>query len=138
MRKLALSLALVLPSLSSSFVAAQAADSSYTLKVEAPPAKKGQKSVAHIHITPGAGFHMNKEFPTSLSLSPPDGVTLDKQKLGIKDAAKWEETEGAFDVAYTAAGPGKKVVTGELKFAVCSANSCDPKKSPVRFEIDVK
>ena len=29
---------------------------------------------------------------------------------------------GEFDVAYTAAEAGKKVVTGEIKFAVCSAN----------------
>jgi hypothetical protein len=112
---------------------------SYVLKVEAPPAKKGQKSIAKIHITPGAGFHMNKEYPTSLVLSSvPSGVTVDKMKLTMKDAAKWEETEGEFDVAYTAAEAGKKVVTGEIKFAVCSATTCDPKKSNVSFEIDVK
>ena len=39
------------------------ADSAYVLKVEAPAAKKGQKAVAKVHITPGAGFHMNKEYP---------------------------------------------------------------------------
>jgi hypothetical protein len=113
--------------------------SSYLLKVEAPPAKKGQKSVAKIRITPGAGFHMNKEYPTSLVLSTvPAGVTVDKMKQTMKDAAKWEEAGGEFDVAYTAAAAGKQIVSGEIKFAVCSANSCDPKKSKVSFEIDVK
>jgi hypothetical protein len=112
---------------------------SYVLKVEAPPAKKGQKSVAKIRITPGAGYHMNKEYPTSLVLSTvPAGVTVDKMKQTMKDAAKWEEAGGEFDVAYTAAAPGKQVVSGEIKFAVCSANTCDPKKSNVSFEIDVK
>jgi hypothetical protein len=113
-------------------------DVSYVLKVDAPAAKKGERAVAHLKITPGAGFHMNKEYPTSLALSPPDGVTLDKSKLTAKDAAKFDEAQAQFDVAYTAAKPGKQTVTGELKFAVCSANSCDPKKSVVRFEIDVK
>jgi hypothetical protein len=113
--------------------------SSYVLKVEAPPAKKGQKSIAKIHITPGAGYHMNKEYPTSLVLSTvPAGVTVDKLKWTMKDAAKWEEAEGEFDVAYTAAEAGKKTVSGEIKFAVCSATTCDPKKSNVSFEIDVK
>jgi hypothetical protein len=113
--------------------------SSYLLKVEAPPAKKGQKSVAKIRITPGAGFHMNKEYPTSLVLSTvPAGVTVDKMKQTMKDAAKWEEAGGEFDVAYTAAAAGKQIVSGEIKFAVCSANTCDPKKSNVSFEIDVK
>ena len=115
-----------------------AADTAFAVKVEAPPAKKGQKAVAKIHVTPGAGFHINKEYPTSLALTPPAGVTLDKAKLNAKDAAAWTEKAGEFDVAYTASKPGKQTVTGELKFALCSANSCDPKKSAVSFDIDVK
>ena len=122
-------------------VAAQegSTQASYVLKVEAPPAKKGQKSVAKVKITPAAGYHMNKEYPTSLVLSSvPAGVLVDKMKMTAKDAAKWEEAEGEFDVAYTANEAGKKTVSGEIKFAVCSANTCDPKKSNVSFEIDVK
>jgi hypothetical protein len=116
-----------------------AQETSYTLKVDAPAAKKGQKAVAKIKITPGSGYHMNKEYPTSLTLNGvPAGVTVDKTKFTGKDAAKWEEQGGEFDVGYTAAAAGKKVVTGELKFAVCSATTCDPKKSAVSFEIDVK
>lgn len=115
------------------------ADAAYVLKVEAVPAKKGQKSVAKVKITPGAGYHMNKEYPTSLVLSTvPAGVTVDKMKQTMKDAAKWEETGGEFDIAYTAAETGKKTVSGEIKFAVCSANTCDPKKSSISFDIDVK
>src|SRR3954453_1536578 len=71
------------------------AGASYVLKVEAPPAKKGQKSVAKVKITPAAGYHMNKEYPTSLVLSSvPSGVMVDKMKWTMKDAAKWEEAEG--------------------------------------------
>lgn len=115
------------------------ADAAYVLKVEAAPAKKGQKAVAKVKITPGAGYHMNKEYPTSLVLSTvPAGVTVDKPKQTLKDAAKWEEAGGEFDIAYTAAAAGKKTVSGEIKFAVCSANTCDPKKSTVSFDIDVK
>jgi hypothetical protein len=115
------------------------AGAAYVLKVDAPPAKKGQKTVANVKITPAAGYHMNKEYPTSLVLnSVPAGVMVDKMKWTMKDAAKWEETEGEFDIAYTAADAGKKTVSGEIKFAVCSANTCDPKKSNVSFEIDVK
>ena len=119
--------------------AERATMSSYVLKVDAPPAKKGQKAVAKVKITPGSGYHMNKEYPTSLVLSSvPAGVLVDKMKMTAKDAAKWEEAEGEFDVAYTANEAGKKTVSGEIKFAVCSANTCDPKKSNVSFEIDVK
>jgi len=112
---------------------------SYVLKVETPPAKKGQKSVAKVKITPAAGYHMNKEYPTSLVLTTvPSGVMVDQMKQTMKDAKKWEEAEGEFDVAYTSSEAGKKTVSGEIKFAVCSATTCDPKKSNVSFEIDVK
>ena len=114
-------------------------EAAYVLKVEAPPAKKGQKAVAKVHITPASGYHMNKEYPTSLVLnSVPSGVMVDKMKWTMKDAARWDESEGEFDIGYTAAQPGKKTVSGEIKFAVCSATTCDPKKSNVSFEIDVK
>lgn len=115
------------------------AEAGYVLKIDAPTTKAGQKAVARVHITPGAGYHMNKEYPTSLVFTTvPAGVLVDKMKLTAKDAAKFEEAGAEFDVAYTAAQPGKKVVSGELKFAVCSATTCDPKKSNVSFEIDVK
>jgi hypothetical protein len=103
-----------------------------------PTAKKGQRTIVKVHLTPAAGYHMNKDFPTSLALVPPQGVTLEKQKLTKADAARWEEAGGDFDVALTAADPGSKTVTGELKFAVCTATSCDPKKENVSFTVVVK
>jgi hypothetical protein len=114
------------------------ADASYVLKIDSPPAKKGQKAVAKIKITPGSGYHVNKEFPTTVALNAPAGITLEKSKLTAKDATKLEEQAAEFDIAYTAAQPGKKTVTGEIKFAVCSPTSCDPKKSPLSFDVDVK
>jgi hypothetical protein len=114
------------------------ADAAYTVKVEAPPVKKAEKAKARIHITPGAGFHMNKEYPTSIALTPPAGVTLEKPKLTAKDAAKFEEAGADFDVVFTASDVGKKDFTGELKFAVCSANSCDPKREKIAFTVEVK
>jgi hypothetical protein len=118
---------------------AYAADPSYSLKLDVPTAaKKGQRTVVKLHVVPGTGYHMNKDFPTALTLVPPAGLTLEKPKQLGKDAAKLEEAGADFDVAFTAADAGSKVVTGELKFAVCSANSCDPKKETVRFTVTVQ
>jgi hypothetical protein len=117
---------------------AQAADPSYSLKLDVPAAKKGQRAVVKVHVVPGAGYHMNKEFPTALTLVPPAGLVIEKPKQLAKDAAKLEEAGADFDVVLTAADAGAKVVTGELKFAVCSATSCDPKKEAVRFTVNVQ
>jgi hypothetical protein len=127
--------------LASTFVAATAfADAAYTVKVEAPsaPVKKAEKAKARIHITPGSGYHMNKDYPTSITVAPPAGVTLEKAKLTAKDAAKFEDAGADFDVVFTAADAGKKDFTGEIKFAVCSANSCDPKREKLAFSVEVK
>jgi hypothetical protein len=113
------------------------ADPAYALKIDTPPAKKAQKAVVKIHIQPGAGFHVNKDYPTNLTVSAPSTVALEKPKQTAKDAVKLAEEGADFDVSYTANEPGKQTFTGELKFAVCSANSCDPKKEKISFTVDV-
>jgi hypothetical protein len=117
---------------------ALAEDTSFVVKVEAPSAKKAHKGVAKVHIAPGAGYHVNKDYPTSVSVVAPDGVVVDKPKQTAKDAVKLEEAGADFEVAYTPSDTGKKVFSGELKFAVCSAHSCDPKKAPLSFTVEVK
>jgi hypothetical protein len=111
------------------------ADSSFSVKVEAPAAQKAHKATAKIHITPGPGFHVNKEYPSSVKVVVPSGVTMDKDKLS---PSKVEEAGLDFEVGYLPNEAGKKTFTGEMKFAVCSANSCDPKKEALNFTIDVK
>ena len=81
---------------------------------------------------------MNKDYPTNLSVVAPAGATVDKPKQGAKDAVKFAEEGADFDVAYTCNEAGKQTFTGELKFAVCSASSCDPKKEKLSFTVDVK
>jgi hypothetical protein len=114
------------------------ADNAFTVTVETPAAKKAQKGTARIKIAPGAGFHMNKDYPTSVSVVAPTGVTVEKPKQSKAEAVRFEETGAEFEVAYTASDAGKKTFSGELKFAVCSANSCDPKRAPLSFTVDVK
>lgn len=68
MRKLLLSSLLI-----SCTTSVALADSSYNLKIDAPPAKKAQKAVVKIHVTPGAGFHVNKDYPAKLKVDAPAG-----------------------------------------------------------------
>jgi hypothetical protein len=53
-------------------------------------------------------------------------------------AVKLEEGGAEFDVAFTSADAGKKTFSGEFKFAVCSASTCDPKKEKLSFTVEVK
>ncbi|HZS39916.1 MAG TPA: hypothetical protein VFF06_23950 [Polyangia bacterium] len=115
------------------------ADAAYSVTLATPPGKKAQKGVVKIHVSPGAGYHVNKEYPTAMSLSAvPAGVSVEKLKLTGKDAVKLDESGIEFEVAYTSTDAGKKVFTGDLRFAVCSASSCDPKHESLNFTVDVK
>jgi len=114
------------------------AGSNYTLSVQAPAAKTSVNSVAKIKVVPTGEFHMNLDFPTKLTINAPDGVTLEKAKQAKSDAVKLDKDSAEFDVAFTASSAGKKSFTGEMKFAVCTADNCSPQTSPVAFTVDVK
>jgi hypothetical protein len=109
----------------------------YTITIAPVAAHAGQPAKARVVFTAAAGYHINKEFPTSLKLTPPDGISVKKQQLAKGDA-KLSEGEGSFEVELTAAAPGKKVVPGDLRFAVCSASNCNPQRAAVMLPVEVK
>src|SRR5436190_22312300 len=102
------------------FAGSATAADNYDLKVNAPAAKAKAKGVAKITLTPKGKYHLNTDYPAKLSVTGSDGLTVEKAKLTKADAAKFDEHSAEFDVAYTAASPGKKTITGELKFAYCA------------------
>jgi hypothetical protein len=119
-------------------VSTAAAASNYKLNVSAAPAKVSAKGSATISVEPTDGFKMNLEYPTKVNLKAPDGVTLEKVKLTAKDAAKLDKTGAVFNVAFTATEAGKKTVTGEIKFAVCTDDECVPKTEAISFVVDAQ
>lgn len=109
----------------------------YTVTVAPVSASKGQPAQAAVVIKAGAGYHINEEFPTKLSLKPVAGVQLAKADLSKSDA-KLSKNEGRFDVTLTATETGKKTVSGELRFAVCTESTCEPQSTQIRIEVSVK
>ena len=90
---------------------ANAADSSFSLKYEVPVVKKGQRSIVKVHLVPGSGFHVNKDFPTSLVIAPPVGIAVEKPRQAGKDATLLGEAGADFEVALIASEAGSKLVT---------------------------
>ena len=116
---------------------APAAAKSFTLTVLAPAAKIGAAAGAKVEVKPMKGYHINKDYPTSLKITAPAGVDVPKPKLSKADGTV-TETGAAFDVAFTAREAGTKSFTGTLSFAVCTDTTCDPQRLPVSFTVDVK
>jgi hypothetical protein len=108
--------------------------------VVTPPdgAAAGAASAASVTLSPTTGYHLNKEYPTSLKVTAPDGVTCDKADQKVEDAKKFEEQGAEFAVACTAAAPGEKQFIATFKFAVCTATTCDPKTEKLAWNVAVK
>ena len=111
-------------------------DSSFNLQIASPePGKAGAEVVAHVTVTPGAGYHVNQDFPTKLVVTPPDGVKVAKAEQHKEDAAELTTTKLQFDVKLTADKAGSYKVPATFKFAVCTESSCDPKKREIAFDL---
>ena len=116
------------------------------LAIEPPPeAKAGAEAVAKITVTPGAGFHVNTEYPTKLTLTSPQGVTLAKAQFvaGGHDKAKGDadaldEKQLAFAIKLTPATTGSYTINGDFKFAVCDASQCLPKRETIAITVAAK
>ncbi|HEY4055885.1 MAG TPA: hypothetical protein VGM39_04725 [Kofleriaceae bacterium] len=116
-----------------------------TLAIDVPAdAKAGAEVEAKILVTPGSGYHINKEFPIKLALTKADGVALAKEQLTAGgssaskgDADTLEESKLAFTVKLTPQA-GSHTITGTFKFAVCDKDSCLPKKEPISIVVAAK
>lgn len=105
-----------------------------------PPAEAaaGGEHAAQVVLTPTKGYHLNKEFPTLLKVTPPTGAECPKLEQRVSDAAKFEEQTAQFDVKCTAAGAGELKYEATFKFAVCTETTCDPKTEKLAWNVSVK
>jgi hypothetical protein len=116
------------------------------LAIEPPAdAKAGSESVARIVVTPGKGYHVNLEFPVKLTLTPPAGITLAKDKFtaGGRDKAKGDadaldDNQLAFSVKLTPAASGDYTINGTFKFAVCDPAQCLAKQETIAIAVAAK
>ena len=110
----------------------------YTLQIEPADATVGTQSAVSIRVVPKETWHINLEYPTSLKVEAPAGVTLANASQKKGDAVKLDEQSCEFAVKLTPSEAGDKVFTGEFKFAVCQDDACAPKTEKLEFTVAVK
>lgn len=120
------------------FLAPGDASKNYDVEVTAAPARVGKPATALVRVTTKNGFHVNKDFPTSLQVTAPGDVKLAKAKLEKADAKTFAENEAAFEVKYTAATAGEKKLEATLRFAVCTDKDCFPVKEKLTLTAQVQ
>ena len=90
------------------------------------PYHAGQAGTFGVTLTPGAGYHVNEEYPIRVELTAPAEVTLPKATLARADAADFGPTKAHFEVPFTAAVEGERRVQLTVGFAVCTPERCMP------------
>ena len=91
---------------------AAGADEEYQLETSVVPGAAGAETVARVVVRPGKGFHMNKDYPTKLSLELPAGVSSAKAVLEPADAEAFDDNQLAFAVKLTPAGSSSDSLVG--------------------------
>ncbi|MEM6995590.1 MAG: hypothetical protein AAF721_34080 [Myxococcota bacterium] len=113
-------------------------DDRYALQIEPPAeAKAGVVGKAVVKVVPKDPWHMNLDYPTSLKITAPDGLSVANANLKKADA-KLDESNCEFAVEFTPAAAGEHDVSGKIKFAVCKDEACSPVTEEVNFKVAVK
>ena len=116
------------------FAGAAFAAEGYSLSVSAGKGKATEKVTSVITVKSQGAFHINKEYPHKAVLTAPDGVTVDAKVKGSVNS----ETELTFVVVSTSDKAGKKDIAAEVKFAVCTETTCEPKVEKVTLSVETK
>jgi len=131
MRFLPFALALVLAPLG-----AQAADPTYDVAKTDAKGPVGAPLKASVTVKAKQGWHLNKDAPFTLKLTPATGVETPKAKLARADLAESTDSVARFEVPFTAAETGRKTVEAEAGFVLCQDEACRPVREKVSLVVE--
>jgi hypothetical protein len=110
---------------------------SFELRADAPgPYQAGQQGVFALRLQARGAYHVNQDYPISIQVTAPDGVSLPRATLGRPEAAEFTETLARFDVPFVAPS-GHHELRALVDFAVCTPESCMPDSRTVAIALDV-
>jgi hypothetical protein len=110
----------------------------FTVDVQAPASvAPGKAADIDIVLRPTDGYHVNVDFPIKLELVG-DGLAIVNAKQGKDQAKQLDEQAARFRAQVSASSTGAKKLTGTLRFAVCSADTCEPKSASFAVAVEVK
>jgi hypothetical protein len=84
------------------------------------------------------GWHVDPRTPLKIDLSAPDGLRLEKTRLGKKDAVDPKAESPRFEAPFTAVAAGTQEARAKLDFFVCSAEACVKQVRDVAIPVTVK
>jgi hypothetical protein len=104
----------------------------------AGPYAPGKLGSFAISLKPRGEYHINQDFPMSVSVQSSAGIEFPKAKLDKPQAAEFGEQLARFDVPFTAKSAGAHKVEAHVKFAVCTPENCVPDERTLAVVLPVE
>lgn len=110
---------------------------SFELVAEPPSSLvAGQEARVSIRLTARGNYHVNQDYPISIQVTAPAGVSVPRATLARADAAEFDEEHARFEFALTAPS-GHHELRALVDFAVCTPESCMPDTRTLSIALDV-
>lgn len=104
----------------------------------AGPYAAGKLGSFAVTLKPRGGYHVNQDFPMTISVQSNAGVEFPKEKLGKPEAAQFGEQLARFDVPFTPKAAGAHKVEAHVRFAVCTPENCIPDERTLAVVLPVE
>lgn len=98
----------------------------------------GQLGSFAVSLKPRGEYHINQDYPIAVTLRPADGLRLPKLEFKKPDAAVFGEQQARFDVPFTPDAAGTRRVEANVRFAVCTPETCVPDERNLALVLAVK
>ena len=98
----------------------------------------GKPGSVAVTLKPRGVYHINQDYPMSVALKAPAGITLAKGELAKSEAAEFTEQLARFDVPVTPTAAGTHKLEAHVKFAVCTPETCVPDERTLALSLTVQ
>lgn len=116
-----------------------ASDPSFLLSLKpAGPYAAGKLGTFVVDLEPRGEYHVNEDYPMSVTVSAGEGLSLPKAELQKDDAAEFGEKKARFEVPFTPATKGEHRVQAHVRFAVCTPETCVPDERKLALALPVE
>jgi len=102
------------------------------------PYAVGQLGSFAVSLKPRGEYHINQDYPIAISLRPPAGMNLPRSEFKKADAAVFGEKLARFDVPLTPQEKGAQRLEANVRFAVCTPETCIPDERTLALVLTVE
>lgn len=88
------------------------------------PYAVGAPGTFEVRLTPRGEYHVNRNYPWSVTVTPPAAVLVPTATFDAATAAEMTDTIARFVVPFTPTAAGSHAVTAAVDFGICREEAC--------------